>query len=197
MSDVKTAPKSATKDVPTAKPEKTVDPSANPSRGQSDPSTGPQGEFDRPDLIAAEAEATESARRWNDAAQETKRQADVRMTELPLLENTLQLATRNVETLITSTNVAVRAAEDVAQTAVEYGQRNFEQLSALVRRLADVRSLSELITVQREHTHAVVENLLDETSRLTQQLSRRFGDIVDTAAKQETGTASAVRRRAA
>lgn len=195
MSDARTAPtsKPPIKDIPTGKPEKRV--SASPEVGVEESTPNPQPTAP-PDLIAEQAAAaTEKAA---EHAAEAIRQVGSKATgNVRLLHNALQLATRNVETVITTTNVALRGAEEVTQTAVEYGQRNLEQLSTTVRNLWEVRSVGDLVALHRDHTRAVVEDLLEERTRLSLHVTKTLGEIVDTVTKPQPEFIGAQQKKAA
>jgi hypothetical protein len=195
MSDAPTAPapKAPFKDMPTSKPEKKA--SASPD----EPTPNAQAAPMRPDLIAAEAAAAtqRAADSAVEAVRETVTKALPTTGDVQLLHNALLLASRNVETVINSTNVAIRGAEEATQTAVEYGQRNLEQLSTVVRNLWEVRSVGDLVALHREHTRSVVEDMLEETTRLSLHFTKTLGEIVDTVTKPQPEFISRPRQKAA
>ena len=199
MSDATTAPapKTPIKDMPTSKPEKKA--STSPDIGADEPAPNAQAAPVRPDLIATEAAA--ATQRVADSAVEAVRETVTKALpttgDVRLLHNALLLATRNVETVISTTNVAIRGAEEVTQTAVEYGQRNLEQLSTMVRGLWEVRSVGDLVALHHEHTRAAVEDLLEETTRLSMHLTKTLGEIVDTVTKPQPEFISPAQRKAA
>ena len=197
MSDATTAPapKAPIKDMPASKPEK----KASASPDINGPTPNAQAAPVRPDLIAAEAAAAtqRAADSAVEAVRETVTKALPTTGDVQLLHNALLLATRNVETVISTTNVAMRGAEEVTQTAVEYGQRNLEQLSTMVRGLWEVRSVGDLVALHREHTRTAVEDLLEETTRLSLHLTKTLGEIVDTVTKPQPELISAAQRKAA
>jgi hypothetical protein len=179
------------------KPEKRT--SASPDVDADQPAPHPQAASGRPDLIASEAAAV--TQRAVDSAAEAVRETVAKALpttgDVRLLHNALALATRNVETAISTTNVAIRGAEEVTQTAVEYGQRNLEQLSNMVRNLWEVRSVGDFVALHREHTRTVVEDLLEETTRLSLHLTKTLGEIVDTVTKPQPEFINAAQRKAA
>jgi hypothetical protein len=186
MSDARTesAPKTPLKDIPAGKQEKKTSPSAA-GIGFDEPAPA-QTATERPDLITDEAvktaeHATELAA---DAVREEVTKALPTTGDVRVMHDALLLATRNVETIISTTNVAIRGAEEITQSAVEYGQRNLEQLSDMVRHFWEVRSVGDLVALHREHTRAIVEDMLEETTRIGQHLTKTLGEIVETAAKQ-------------
>lgn len=184
MSDARTAsaPKTPIKDIPAAKQQDKKSSPSSPDISVDEPAPT----MDRPDLITSEAATT--AEQAIDTAAETVREAVAKALpttgDVQVLHNALLLATRNVETAISTTNVAIRGAEEITQTAVEYGQRNLEQLSDMVRHFWEVRSVGDLVALHREHTRAIVEDMLEETTRISQHLTRTLGEIVETATKQ-------------
>ena len=191
------ASKSPIKDLPPGKQERRT--AASPDI-KSDETNTPgvssataQAASDRPDLIAEQVAA--STARVAEHVAEAVQQVGTKATG-DALHNALLLATRNVETAISTTNVAIRGAEEVTQTAVEYGQRNLEQMSTLVRSLWEVRSVADLVALHREHTRTAVEDMLEETTRLSMHLTKTFGEIVDTVTKTQPDFISAVRKAA-
>lgn len=167
------------------------------SREQLSPPSQPPIDRPSPGISDATARAVEQIEDAGAAIRSVTQDVLQSASDTQLLHNAFSFAARNVETVVNSTNAAMRGAEEVTHTAVEYGQRNLQQISAMVRNLAEARTLGELVTIHRDHSMAIVEDLLDETTRLNERLTRTFGEIVDTVLKQQSDVARTARRKAA
>lgn len=198
MSDPRTttASKNPVKDLPQGKPEK-KDLNVREGRDEGEFAADVQSAGDTSDLSAAGA-APGTGRARSEPVDRARGAEDRQSAgEVPLLQSAMLAATRNVETMISSTNAAMRAAEDVTHTAVEYGQRNFQQISAMLRSFSEARSVADLVAIHRDHTRVILEDFVEEATRLGTDLSKRFGEMVDAVVKQEPDPADVTRRKAA
>jgi hypothetical protein len=116
--------------------------------------------------------------------------------EIPLLETAMLLATRNVEAVLTSSQVVMRAAEELTQTLTELHQRNIQQFSSLARNLTEARSLNEFVALQQDHTRTTFEEIFEETTRLGHDLTRKFGEMIDSVLSNQMELTTEVRRKA-
>jgi hypothetical protein len=94
-------------------------------------------------------------------------------------DEAVRLTTRNFEALIICSSAAAKAAGNVTQQAVEFGQRKFQHASTTLRSLSEARSATELLTLQTEYVQSFVEDLVEESCRLSDSAIRMFGEVME------------------
>lgn len=165
--------------------------SAAPEMPKTTASTGPATAKPEPGVKAAPPrdanigtgeEAVHAA--VNRAAQQTR-------ALFPFTEQMVVISTRNVEALIASSYAAVRAAETLTQEAVEIGQRNFRQTTSMLRNLSEARSPTELLSIQSQYTHSLIEDAVEETARIGDTVIKAIGEIVEPIVARHTPTETA------
>lgn len=84
----------------------------------------------------------------------------------------------NVEAIVASSKVAATAAESMGQDAVAYGKHSVEELTALFKSFAGVKSPTELFQLQSEYAKKAFDSAVAEGSKVSEKLVKVAGDIV-------------------
>jgi phasin family protein len=84
----------------------------------------------------------------------------------------------NVEALMTSSKVAASAAESMGQDLAAYGKQSVEEMTALFKSFASVKSPTELFQLQSDYARKAFDAAVAEGSKVSEKLVKVSGDIV-------------------
>ena len=88
-----------------------------------------------------------------------------------------EFAKGNVEAVVESSKVAMKAFESLSQEAADYTRRSFESATATMRTLAAVKTPAELMKLQSDFVRQSFDNLVAETSKQTEAMIKLAGDV--------------------
>lgn len=93
-----------------------------------------------------------------------------------LVEEMNELAKGNVEAMVESTRIATKGFESLSQEAAEYGRKSFEQASATVKNMAQVKSPTDLFKLQSDYVRSAFDMYVAEASKTTEHMMKLAGD---------------------
>ena len=108
-------------------------------------------------------------------------------------EEMTELGRGNVEALVASTKVAAKGLETIGQEVAEFGRKSFEDASAALRGFAEVKSPADFFRLQTEFVRSQFDNVVAESSKLSEVAIKLAGDIAEPLASRATVTADRVR----
>lgn len=83
----------------------------------------------------------------------------------------------NIEALVESAKIAAKGAQTAAQAAAEYGRKNFEATSALVKSAAAVKSPTDLFKLQGDFARSQFDGAVAEMSKSSERYLKLVGEI--------------------
>lgn len=83
----------------------------------------------------------------------------------------------NLEAFVEAGKVAVKGSQTAAQNAADYGRKNFEATTAMVKQAAALRSPTELLKLQGEFARSQFDGAVAEMSRSTEFGLKLAGEI--------------------
>ena len=95
--------------------------------------------------------------------------------------------------LAVSSKLAVRAAETMARESNHFARKSFDDAFVMMRRLSEVRSPQELVTLQTEYTKTALESVTGFSQAVTEALAAIAAEVtsagsgVDSATRQSAG----------
>ena len=154
------------------------------------PKAAPVIEVVKPQPIAAKA-AQKGAEKMNEAinkTQETFKKAAAetgeKATEMfndmnaraktamvkagELTKGSVEFHKGNLEAFVEAGKIAAKGTQTVAQNAAEYGRRNFEATTAMIKQAASLRSPTELFKLQGEFVRNQFDGAVAEMSKSTE-----------------------------
>jgi len=115
----------------------------------------------------------------DEVASRASSEPQMRLGESLFPEQVALLAARNLEALVACSGAATRAAQELAGTAVEFGQRNARQASAALHGLSEARSAPEFVALQSEYARNLIEEMAEATMQFGDRTMRLFGEVVE------------------
>lgn len=94
-----------------------------------------------------------------------------------MAQDMAELGKGNVEALVESGRIAAKGMEAMGQHAAELARRQFEGATAAFRRMAAVKSPTELMQVQGELARAALDGMVAEASRSTETMLKLAGEV--------------------
>jgi phasin family protein len=94
-------------------------------------------------------------------------------------EELTELGRGNVEAIVASTKIAARGLETVGQEVAEFGRRSFEDASAALKGLVEVKSPTDFFRLQTEFARGQFDSLVSETSKLSETMIKLAGDVAE------------------
>ncbi len=114
-----------------------------------------------------------------------------------LFEDATELTKGNVEALVASSRIAARGAETIGQEAAEFGRKSFEEASAVLKRMAEVKSPTELFKLQSDYARSAFDAMIAESSKLSETMLKLAGEVAEPLATRYTAAADKVKTLAA
>ena len=83
----------------------------------------------------------------------------------------------NIEAFVESAKIAAKGAQTAAQAAAEYGRKNFEATSTLVKSAAAVKTPTELFKLQGDFARSQFDGAVAEMSKSSERYLKLVGEI--------------------
>lgn len=96
-----------------------------------------------------------------------------------LVEEATELTRGNVEALVASSKVAARGVETLSQDAAEFARKSFEEASATLRSLAEVKSPTDFFRLQSEFAKSQFDSMVTESSKLSEAMIKLAGEVFE------------------
>ncbi len=103
----------------------------------------------------------------------------------------------NLEAVVESGKIAVKGMQTAAQNAADYGRKNFEATSTMVKTAAAVKSPAELLKVQGEFAKSQFESAVAEMSKSSEFTLKLIGEIFQPISNRYSVAADMVKTRLA
>lgn len=84
----------------------------------------------------------------------------------------------NVEALVESTRIAVAGVQTLAQGQAAYVRKQFEDVTAVARSMAGVKSPTEFVKLQGDYVRQQFDGAVAEMSRSTEVMMKLAGEVV-------------------
>ncbi|QAY76160.1 phasin family protein [Sphingosinicella sp. BN140058] len=112
-------------------------------------------------------------------------------------EELTELGRGNVEAVVASSKVAARGFETIGQEVAEFGRKTFEDASATLKSLAEVKSPADFFRLQSEFARTQFDALVAESSKLSETVIKLAGEVAEPITNRATVAAERVRSVAA
>ena len=83
----------------------------------------------------------------------------------------------NVEAMVESAKIYAKGVEAMGQEAADYGRRSFEQLTAALKGMAQVKSPAELMKLHADYVRSSFDAAVAEGSKTTEAVIKLAGDV--------------------
>lgn len=93
-----------------------------------------------------------------------------------MVEEMNDLAKGNIEALVESSRIAAKGFESLGHEAAEFGRKSFEQATATLKTMAQVKSPTELFKLQSDYMRSAFDAYVAEASKTTEQVMKLAGD---------------------
>jgi phasin family protein len=110
-----------------------------------------------------------------------------------IAEELTELGRGNVEAVVASTKVAARGLETIGQEVAEFGRKSFEDASAALKDLAEVKSPTDFFRLQSEFARSQFDALVAESSKLSETVIKLAGEVAEPITNRATVAAERVR----
>ncbi|HEY0446955.1 MAG TPA: phasin family protein [Allosphingosinicella sp.] len=114
-----------------------------------------------------------------------------------VLEEMTDLTKGNVEAIVASSKVVARGVETLGQEAADYGRRSFEEASAALKSLAEVKSATDFFRLQSDFARSAFDSLVAETSKVSEQVIKLAGEVAEPITSRYSVAAERVKNVAA
>ncbi len=133
---------------------------------------------------AATEKASTMVEQFNAAAQTAFTQGSDKAREaldktVKSFEDAGEFAKGNVEALVASGKAATAGFETIAQNAVDYTKKNFENGSAVLKTIATTRSPVDALKIQNDFAKSQFDGFVAELSRSTELMMKVMGDVFE------------------
>ena len=96
-----------------------------------------------------------------------------------LVEEMTDLTRGNVEAIVASSRVAARGVERLGQEAADFNRRSFEQASATMKSLTEVRSATDLFKIQSDYARSAFDSMVAESSKMSEEMIKLAGEVAE------------------
>jgi len=103
----------------------------------------------------------------------------------------------NVEAIVASSKVAARGIETLSQEVAEYGRRSFEEASAAVKNIAEVRSATDFFRLQSDYARTAFDSMISESSKMSEAMMKLAGEVAEPITSRYSVAAERVKNIAA
>ncbi|PSJ37708.1 phasin [Sphingomonas deserti] len=114
-----------------------------------------------------------------------------------IAEELTELGRGNVEAVVASSKVAARGFETLGQEVAEFGRKSFEDASATLKSLAEVKTPADFFRLQSEFARTQFDALVAESSKLSETVLKLAGEVAEPITNRATVAAERVRTAAA
>lgn len=95
------------------------------------------------------------------------------------VEEMTDLTRGNVEALVASSRVAAKGVETLAQGAADYGRRSFEEASATLKSLAEVKSPTDFFKLQSDFARSAFDSWVSQSSKASETMVKLAGEVAE------------------
>jgi phasin family protein len=110
-----------------------------------------------------------------------------------IAEELTDLGRGNVEAVVASTKVAAKGFETLGQEVAEFGRKSFEDASAALKSLAEVKSPADFFRLQGDFARTQFDALVAESSKLSETVIKIAGEVAEPITNRATVAAERVR----
>ncbi len=114
-----------------------------------------------------------------------------------IVEEMTDLTRGNVEALVASSKVAARGIETLSQEVAEFGRRSFEEASAAVKNIAEVRSPTDFFRLQSDYARTAFDAMVSESSKMSEAMLKLAGEVAEPITSRYSVAAERVKNIAA
>ena len=114
-----------------------------------------------------------------------------------IVEEFADLTRGNVEAIVASSKVAAKGVETLSQEAAEYSRKSFEDASAALKSIVEVKSATDLFKLQGDFARAAFDSAVAESARLSEAMLKIAGDVAEPITSRYTVAAERVKTLAA
>jgi phasin family protein len=108
-------------------------------------------------------------------------------------EELSELGRGNVEAMVASTKIAAKGLETVGQEVAEFGRKSFEDASAALKTMVEVKSPADFFRLQTEFARTQFDGLVSETSKLSETMIKLAGEVAQPFASRYSVAAERVK----
>jgi phasin family protein len=94
-------------------------------------------------------------------------------------EELTELTKGNVEAMVASTKVAAKGVETLGQEIAEFSRKSFEETSAALKGIADVKSPTDFFRLQSDFARSQFDLMVAETSKLSETMIKLAGQAAE------------------
>ena len=94
-------------------------------------------------------------------------------------EELTELTKGNVEAIVASTKVAAKGVETLGQEIAEFSRKSFEDASAAMKGIADVKSPTDFFRLQSDFARGQFDLMVAETSKLSETMLKLAGQAAE------------------
>jgi phasin family protein len=114
-----------------------------------------------------------------------------------IVEEMTDLTRGNVEAIVASSKVAARGIETLSQEVAEFGRRSFEEASAAVKNIAEVRSATDFFRLQSDYARSAFDSMIAESSKMSEAMMKLAGEVAEPITSRYSVAAERVKNVAA
>jgi phasin family protein len=114
-----------------------------------------------------------------------------------IVEEMTDLTRGNVEAIVASSKVAARGIETLSQEVAEFGRRSFEEASAAVKNIAEVRSPTDFFRLQSDFARTAFDSMIAESSKMSEAMMKLAGEVAEPITSRYSVAAERVKNIAA
>ncbi|MDP8914153.1 MAG: phasin family protein [Pseudomonadota bacterium] len=114
-----------------------------------------------------------------------------------IVEEMTDLTRGNVEAIVASSKVAARGIETLSQEVAEFGRRSFEEASAAVKNIAEVRSATDFFRLQSDYARTAFDSMIAESSKMSEAMMKLAGEVAEPITSRYSVAAERVKNIAA
>ncbi|MBA3677750.1 MAG: phasin family protein [Sphingosinicella sp.] len=96
-----------------------------------------------------------------------------------LLEEATDLTKGNVEAIVASSKIVAKGVETLGQEAADYGRRSFEEASAALKSLAEVKSPTDFFKLQSDFARSAFDSFVAESSKTSEAVIKLAGEVAE------------------
>jgi hypothetical protein len=162
-------------------------PSAAPAPAVAAPPAAAPADSPKEDTMAtvinetadkAKSNATFSADAVKSMTSEAQDRANEAMQKgMKFVEEMNSFAKGNVEAMVEASKIAAKGAEDMAKYTTDYARGSVEKANDRARRIAAVKSPTELLQIQSELARETMDSVAQETSKFAEGYLKLLGQI--------------------
>lgn len=110
-------------------------------------------------------------------AEAQSRTTDAMHKGMKFVEEVNDFTKGNVEAMVEASKIAARGAEDIAKYTADYARGSVEKANERARRVASVKSPTELLQLQSEFAREAMDSIAQETSKFAEGYLKLLGEI--------------------